>query len=305
MTIAVATSMQYRRVVKEDQWLVVELQRRGHQARLAAWDDPNEDWSTTDHVVFRSVWGYQDDVPRFASWLDELEHHGVRTFNPLHVIRDNIFKDRQLAWLRRGGVPTIDTLVVARNQDVEEHITPQATLAETLAAHRLQWLSTPVVIKPIISASGRDTLRADHIFDAEEMFQKILSDETRRGVLVQPFVPEVAAGELSFVFLGGRFSHCVRRFPGVTSERRKTVTVTPPAETAAVAETVVSLIETPTTYARVDIVVAADGPKVMEVELVEPALFLGSLDSAYRRRAALQRLRDAVDAEVAPQIPAA
>ncbi len=301
MTLAVATSLRYRRIVREDQWLVVELQRRGHQARLAAWDDPSEDWSNTEHVVFRSVWGYQDDVPRFSGWLDELERNGTRTFNPLHMIRDNIFKDCQLAWLRRNGIPTIDTLVVSHDEAVQERVEPGPSLESTLEGHRPEWLDIPVVIKPIISASGRDTMRVDNAAEGEELFQRIVDDHARRGALVQPFIPGVADGELSFIFIGDAFSHCVRRFPGVTFERRKAVAVTPAPEAMALAEQVFRIIGEPTAYARIDIVRAPDGLRVMEVELVEPALFLGSLDSTYRRRAALHRLRDAVHAEVEPR----
>ncbi len=98
------------------------------------------------------------------------------------------------------------------------------------------------------------------------------------------------AGETALLFLGGGFSHAVRKGPllgrgeGVRQDRDsrgdlRPVPATP--EQRAVAQAVVDAVPAlvagaaPLLYARIDLVADAAGrPVVLEVELTEPSLFL-------------------------------
>ncbi len=107
-------------------------------------------------------------------------------------------------------------------------------------------------------------------------------------VLVQPFVPEVLTdGELSFVFLGKKFSHAVRKRPNNGDFRVQTEfggsaeRFTPCAEFIAQAQRIASTLGDEWLYARIDCV-ARDGRLIlMELEATEPSLFL-DLESAER-----------------------
>lgn len=107
-------------------------------------------------------------------------------------------------------------------------------------------------------------------------------------LLVQPFVPEVvSAGELSFVFLGKRFSHAVRKRPGHGDFRVQTEfggsveRFTPCADFVAQAEGIAAALGDEWLYARIDCV-ARDGRLIlMELEATEPSLFLDA-ESAER-----------------------
>jgi glutathione synthase/RimK-type ligase-like ATP-grasp enzyme len=100
--------------------------------------------------------------------------------------------------------------------------------------------------------------------------------------MVQPFLPAIVAdGELSLVFVAGRYSHAVRKRArpgefrvqeehGGSAEREEAA-----PELARQAERALAVAPGPTLYARVDGVVADGRLVVTELELIEPLLYLG------------------------------
>jgi glutathione synthase/RimK-type ligase-like ATP-grasp enzyme len=121
------------------------------------------------------------------------------------------------------------------------------------------------IVKPAVSATAFRT----ELQTAEE------------DTLVQPFVPEVVAdGELSFVFLGRRFSHAVRKRPGNGDFRVQTEfggsveRFTPCSEFIVQAERIASTLGEEWLYARIDCVVRGERLILMELEATEPSLFL-------------------------------
>ena len=117
--------------------------------------------------------------------------------------------------------------------------------------------------------------------------------------MVQQYVSAVDAhGETGMVFIGGDFSHAFRKEPILTStirigrwhvragngprprlRRRRSI---------AVAERVVASLPA-TAYARVDLLPTADGPVLLELEVIEPSLFLHLDPSSPARAAAVFR----------------
>ena len=102
-------------------------------------------------------------------------------------------------------------------------------------------------------------------------------------VLVQPFVDEVPPdGELSLIFIDGEFSHAAIKRRGAASFRVQTEhggTVAPidvvPAIVAEARRSLDALDEMPL-YARVDGVGDERSFRLMELELIEPNVFLGA-----------------------------
>jgi glutathione synthase/RimK-type ligase-like ATP-grasp enzyme len=117
-------------------------------------------------------------------------------------------------------------------------------------------------------------------------------------VMVQPFLETLALdGELSLVFLGGEFSHAVlkRAAAGefrVQSRYGGTVTrVDPPAEWVTQARSILESVPGPWLYARVDGCILDARFVLVELEMLEPDLFLNYEPEAPRRFAdALLRL---------------
>jgi glutathione synthase/RimK-type ligase-like ATP-grasp enzyme len=100
------------------------------------------------------------------------------------------------------------------------------------------------------------------------------------AVVVQEFLPEVAEVELSQVYFDGVFSHAVRKRPPagefrVNSRYGATRSVeTPPSLVAEQGATALRAIPELPLYARVDGVVRDGQLIVIEVEALEPALFV-------------------------------
>ncbi len=147
------------------------------------------------------------------------------------------------------------------------------------------------MIKPAISAGSRDTGR----YDAADPAQRALAEThvvrltaAGRVVMVQPYLPAVDTyGETALIFIGGVFSHAIRKGPLLTGPDRglgerlyvpEAITPREPsaAEHALAAHVLSSLPAhvTPSLYARVDVVPGENGrPLLIELELTEPSLF--------------------------------
>jgi glutathione synthase/RimK-type ligase-like ATP-grasp enzyme len=109
--------------------------------------------------------------------------------------------------------------------------------------------------------------------------------------LIQPYLPAIESeGELSLFYLGGRYSHAVRKVPRsgdfrVQPEYQGVITaVEPAADEREAAEAILAAVEDRLLYARVDLVRGLEGrPVLMELELVEPDLYLGHAPDRGRR----------------------
>jgi glutathione synthase/RimK-type ligase-like ATP-grasp enzyme len=100
-------------------------------------------------------------------------------------------------------------------------------------------------------------------------------------------------GETGMVFVGGVFSHAFRKQAILASAveweaglfaREQVAGTIPSPEERALGELVVATLP-PTAYARVDLLPTDEGPVLLELEVVEPSLFL-HLDPAAPARAA-------------------
>lgn len=266
-TIAFATYQGLPSLTADEGAVCEVLQQHGIAATGALWDDPTVPWDRFDAVIVRSCWDYHLRAEEFQVWLDRLERAGLPIWNPAPLLRWNMNK-LYLRDLAARGVTIIPTVWLERGAP--------ANLAQVLAQQG--WAEA--VVKPAVSATAFGTWRTSAATAAVD--QTKLAELLARGeVLVQPFMPEICdAGEWSFLFLGGRYSHAVLKRPQAGDFRVQAdyggtvVTVEPPAELIAQATRVVEAVEGRWLYARVDGVVADGQLLLMELEMVEPALFL-------------------------------
>jgi len=246
-----------------------ELIAQGLPAELVSWDDPDIDWSAYSATIIRSTWDSIDRPEEYVAWARRVEA-GSTLLNPADVVAWNLDK-RYLAELGEAGIGVIETQWVRPG---EQWLTP----------------SGDYVVKPAVSAGGRETARysAEHEAEARVHVDRLLAaDQT---VMVQPFLASVVEpGELSLIFFDGSYSHAVRKGSvleaggGVVErpwERMIFLGLSDPTEPQrSVAETVVGAIHDrfaqPLVYSRVDLI---DGdhsnPLVIEVELIDPSLSL-------------------------------
>jgi glutathione synthase/RimK-type ligase-like ATP-grasp enzyme len=279
MKIAFVTHAGLPGLSADDRLAVEELSRRGAVVEPAVWDDTEVRWSTYDRVVIRSCWDYHLRPDAFLGWLDRLEGEGIPLWNPASVVRGNVDKG-YLADLAAAGLPVVPTVRLERGE--------RAALAALLDERG--WAEA--VIKPSVSASAFRTLRIGRgeAESAQEKLDELLGSS---GALVQPFLAEIqTGGEWSLVFLGGEYSHAVLKKPGTGDFRVQTELggSADPAIPAPVlveqARRVVEKIPGPWLYARVDGVEIGETFTLMELELIEPSLFLVADEQAPARFAA-------------------
>jgi hypothetical protein len=120
-----------------------------------------------------------------------------------------------------------------------------------------------------------------------------------RVVMVQPYVSSVDSyGETAMLYVGGAYSHAIRKGPmlrgpdlgvdGLYAEEHITVRIPSSQERALADGTLRALPFDPAglLYARVDLLDSGSGPIVIEVELTEPSLYVGTASGAADRFAA-------------------
>jgi hypothetical protein len=278
LTIGIATCAKVPDLTPDDRLLVDELLRRGVDARAVAWDDPSVPWTTFDSVVIRSCWDYQLRIEPFLAWLAALEEAGVPLWNPAGLVRWNHHKG-YLQDLERSGVAIVPTVFLERGAGV--------SLSGLLAERG--W--TEAVIKPAVSASAYRTSRVslENAAPAQEALDALLADG---DVLVQRFLPEIASlGEWSLIFFAGTFSHALVKRPGTGDFRVQVelggsaVRQDPPSGFLEQAQALARRIPEPWLYARLDGVDLDGVFTLMELELIEPFLFLADDPPAAARLA--------------------
>lgn len=260
--IALVTAARLPKPDLESRLLLEVFQRRGVTASLVPWDGAF-DWKSADLVVIRTPWDYFQRLDEFLRWADRVGSV-TRLENPAAVLRWNTHKSYLLD-LAAAGVAIVPTQVL-----------PRGTIA--VSAEQLP-TGVEVVVKPAVSIGAIGALRT-HTDDPLAVAH-IIELAASGDVLVQPFIPSVLeSGETSLMFARGRLSHAVQKIPAPGEYRVQDHhggSVIPHRATAdeiAVARAALDIAPSSVTYARVDLVSTERGPVVMELELVEPALFL-------------------------------
>jgi len=280
--IALATGARWPELPTDERLVIPALARLDVDAAPIVWDDAAAPWITFDAVVVRSCWDYHLKVEAFLAWLDRLSRLGLPVLNPPGLIRWNADK-RYLLELAARGVLIVPTQVVPKGADDAGR-----SLLQTLDALG----ADQAVVKPAVSASAHRTWRtsrASAAGDAASFGALVAAGD----VLVQPFVPAVTDGEWSVICFGGIPSHAVLKRPapgdwrvqgelGGTAERR----AAPAAVMDGAPRVLAAAGVERAAYARVD-GCEIDGVFVlMELELIEPQLYLALEPAAPSRFAA-------------------
>jgi hypothetical protein len=280
--VAFVTASYLPELDPDDRLVVEPLERAGVAVAAAVWDDTAVDWASFDLAVVRSTWDYASRRDEFIAWAANVP----RLANPADVVAWNTDK-RYLGALAGAGVPVVPTVWVEPGQVW----TPPDSG---------QW-----VVKPTVSNGSRDTGRYECVLPEHRALAAAHVARLQaagRPVMIQPYVGSVDTyGETALLYVGGEYSHAIRKGPMLTGPdatpgERSGIEVisprTPSSAERAVAEAALGAVPFPTDqllYARVDLLdVPAAGPTVIEVELTEPSLFLGTAEGA------AQRLADAI-----------
>ena len=251
------------------------LEAAGFEVGHRSWTGAG-DLGGFDLVLPLLVWGY----PRaYGEWVGAVERwrgEGVRLANPASVLIWNADKD-YLGRLADRGAPVVPTLYADR-------------VSEAVLADACRRFGTDrLVAKPRVSSTAWQTIRWSP--------GQPLTGGPEGPAMIQPYLPAIErSGEVSLIYFRSGFSHAISKRPQPGDFRVQpefdgiiAAHVPGPDELAA-AERILAAVEEKLLYARVDLVRGLAGaPELIELELIEPDLYLGYDDGAGERFAAAAR----------------
>jgi glutathione synthase/RimK-type ligase-like ATP-grasp enzyme len=265
--VALVTCAAHPRLYEDDRLLAGALEQLGITGVPTIWSEAAVDWSSFAALVIRSPWDYFERTAEFRVWLDARIASRMLLCNTGDILDWNYDK-RYLRDLEAAGISIVPTVYIGRGERADV-----AALARARG-----WKE--IVVKPTISGGAYRTYRF-FVDDASTYTKEIDHTLADRGVLVQPFLPEIVShGELSMLFFDGVYSHAVCKRPkpgdyrvqfqfGGTDENVE-------VEPALVEQARACVLAAPSlpVYARVDGVVKDGQFLLMELEVFEPLMFL-------------------------------
>lgn len=264
MRLGLLTSTRFAAYYEDETHLVNALRDRKIHVEPVVWTD-GRSLDDFDAIVMRTPWDWFQHRERFRAFLASLRDVKARVFNaPELMLR---FADkRYLTELAAQGLAVIPT------QQLEQ--SELSSVATRLT--KLGWKRA--VLKPAFTANAVGARLFDAV-DAEKVVTELSPLPAGEPWLLQPFVPAIAEGERSFVFLGGRFSHGVLKKPQRGEWRVQhdyggvVEPWTPSSRELEEASALLDKAALQTLYARVDAVPFEGRLHLMELEVVEPELF--------------------------------
>jgi glutathione synthase/RimK-type ligase-like ATP-grasp enzyme len=218
-------------------------------------------------AIVKSPWDYHNHLSEFLNWLHELENLNVKVLNPVEIIQWNSDK-KYLKDIAKKGLPVIAAEYLDKGSAFDSRFFDLFNTDQ-------------LVVKPCISAGAQNTLivNKNNLNERIEEIGQLLKAE---DYIVQPFVKEIKNGEWSFLFFNSQYSHCSLKTPKKDDFRVQhyhggTISYpTPNPLHIEQAGTYLKSLPQSTLYARVDGVIVNNSFELMELELIEPYLFLNS-----------------------------
>jgi glutathione synthase/RimK-type ligase-like ATP-grasp enzyme len=257
----------------EDELLLAFLNKNGLTVEIAVWNDPNVDWKQYDVAIIKSPWDYHDHIDEFYRWLKATDAGGTRILNSPEKIVWNSNK-KYLLKIAEAGLPVIPTQLIARGANPDWNSFFDA------------WEINQIVVKPCVSAGAKNTilLKTNEVEEKSIELKELLSNE---DFLVQPYLKEVEQGEWSLIFLGGRFSHSVLKVPKSGDFRVQqnhggsSIHAIVDESYISKAQAYVQNFAEQSLYVRVDGIIKENEFYLMELEMIEPYLFLSLVENGY------------------------
>jgi len=271
--VLLATDAEWATLIEDDVPILEAMRAHGLTGEPAVWDDPDVDWGSARAVVLRSVFDYVPKRERFLDWIDRTSRT-TPVHNPPALVRWNSHKG-YLRELEAAGIPIIPTVWPAAGSTVD--------LAQLLDER--SWVAA--VVKPAVGNGGREAVRVrcgEDLSAGQALVDELLPT---REVMIQPYITATEdRGEHALIHFDGRFSHGVRKdqmLAGRAFSMERVLPTVPSEAELALAQRVLAHIGEPPLYARVDVVTDGDVVRLMELEVIEPVLFLSKSAGAVDR----------------------
>ncbi len=233
--------------------------------KLESWTDAKIDWKQYKTLILKAPWDYIDRFSEFTNWINSISAMGIPILNSAKTIMWNSDK-HYLREIADAGLPVIPTVFLDSGFN---HLI-------NLASYFEKFGSSELILKPCVSGGSKHTYRI-----SRESSKNLNVPELAEPMMIQPFMPEIISeGEWSFLFFGGKYSHALVKktkpgdfrvqnaFGGTNHEAK------PSNELVDQANKYIELFAKDCLYARVDGVLVQNQLMLMELELIEPFLFL-------------------------------
>lgn len=236
--------------------------KEGIDSIIISWDK-KFNYRKTDIVIIRSCWDYDERIEEFMHKMKDISKTS-NLINNYNIISKNYNKE-YLKKFRDRGVDIVPTTFVR-------------TIKELKIEHDSEYL----VLKPNISASGKDTYRVKRT-DYKAILaiaNKILKDKV---LLIQPFIEEInTSSEYSTVVIDSKICMNMKKTPksdgflvhphfGGVYKRYDYLS----KSDILFVKKVIKEIDDSFVYARIDYLHDKNKrPMLLEVELIEPRLYL-------------------------------
>ncbi len=259
--INIVSSPKYKNKVKEDLRLQGCFLKNKINCHIISYQDPVKN----TNCLIRSVWGYHNYPEQFVSFVSK-----NNTFNSQEIILHNMDKKKQYELLEKYSIPRIETRFVDSTDELE--------------------IKGVQVVKPVVSASGDHT----YIIKEEDDLDQIGHLE---NIMVQPFIENIKDGEISVIVINKEIQYGIMRHPGVFTEYEKERFIPKEdldSELIKLVQKVLLIDEyQDAVFMRIDCV-KAEEYKVMELELVDPDLFIETIPEKELRDRVYQKLVDTI-----------
>ena len=259
-----------------DHMLHEPLAKRGWQVKEISWHNTSVNWNDYDVVLIRSPWDYIDHNVKFLQVLEQIDQSSARLENSLSLIKWNIEKT-YLQDLEHAGINCIPTLW---RQAFDE--TEQDTFFNELKTDE-------IIIKPVLSVGARNTYKLTRD-KFKENLANLNEDFAQRSFMVQPFIENIITeGEFSMFFFANKYSHTVLKTPKAKDFRVQEEhggilkVVEAEVELLKQSQKIYDNADLKALYARADFVRLGNSFALMELELIEPSLYLNLDPNAAER----------------------
>ena len=264
MKIALATARKNtlgsKDTERDTELLIEQFKSVGVSAELAVWDDKTVNWADYNLVYLHTPWDFMDKYSAFVQWIERASAI-TKLINPLEIVKWNINKQYLFELSRKGiAIPGTTLIKVDEPLDSSEE-------------------RRDIVVKPTVGAGGQDIYRFSSLKEA--LADKRVKDlHARTEILVQDFDERILSqGEYGAIVIDGQLTHCILKNPGNNEFRIHDIyggTLEPvdiSEQMEVFCRKVYDCLTTKPAYGRIDFIGAAE-PVLMELELVEPELFL-------------------------------
>jgi glutathione synthase/RimK-type ligase-like ATP-grasp enzyme len=256
--------------------MLPHLAASGIDAQIVDWRSAGFEPGQFDLLVLRLCWDYHLCPAEFIDWLQRV----AQTTSVLNSV-ETVLWNHNKVYLREvaaQGIEIAPTIFATGNAEIGPQDRSQIK----------SW--SKLVVKPAVSASAHKTWLIDGAaLPTDAGLARQMGGES---FLIQQFIPEIETqGEISFIYIDGVYSHAVLKRPAagdfrVQQEHGGSAELfIPPRDLLKQADEIAASVPQVRTslYCRLDAVAKDNKLVLMELELIEPELFLGLAEGAAER----------------------